>query len=385
MQENENISPAQPVIPKRKSRWWIWLFWLIAAVLFGLYWIYEVVSIPSDTIIGQLYAIRDGKLTEAYYDYTSKDFQSKTSLEQFKTFIKHNDVFEGVKTFLIEDESGNASLEVVKGYIISETGASLEVEYRFVLEEGDWKIFSLSPIERGVEENIPQSSLTKQMLEPIQIFLENVKSPNFATIYPTLVSRDFETKLPYSEFQKLLEKNPLLAHFTDFDLVDHTMEQGIGYVMITLNPQKEAVPINITMVKENGQWKIFRFSMGEFDKEELLKTKELFEVQIAPVIKNSLEVLKGKGFEKFYREKTTEDFRKTVDITALQELYNAFPLFSQFSRIDVSNYSHSGDLYFLDMKLVKGSESMVVEFVVEKEANLWKISGIKVFEQDSAH
>ncbi len=376
-------SPEASKTKTKKRRWWLWLLWGAALVVFGLFWIKEVVPVPLDTVVEQLTLVREGKLTEAYYDYTTKDFQASTTLEQFKAFIKENDVFKDVKTFLQEEEEGDAPLDVVKGYIISETGASLEVQYRFVFEDGIWKIKSFSPIERGVEENVPQSSLTKQMLEPIQIFLENVKSPNFAAIFPTLVSRDFENKMPYSTFQKYLEKNPLLGQFTDFDLVDHSMEQGVGYVMITLNPQKEAVPVYVTMIREKGQWKIFRFSMGELDKEDLLKTKELFEVQIAPFIKNSLEVLKVKAFDKFYREKTTDDFRKTVDITALQDLYNTFPLFSQFSRIDIRDYSHSGDLYILDMKLVKGSESMIVEFVVEKEADLWKISGIKVFEEDS--
>lgn len=385
---NDPIRPQTPPPPKPepirpRRRWWLWLLWVIFALLAMLYWVGSSVVMPQDIILGQLESMRDGKLTEAYYEYTSKEFQKSTTLEVFKTYVKESAVLKNVKSFLVEDETEEGDRSTIRGFIVAEDGSSIEVVYKLVLEEGKWKIISFSPIMRGVKEEQPQPSITKQVIEPVQTFLDNIQKPEFAEIYRTRVSKNFQENTSYEKFQKFLTITPIMQQFTDYEIVEHYLNRGLGEMIIHLNPEEEAVPVAFTVVKEDGTWKIFRISLGESNDEESLKTKELFDTVLVPYVKSSLQLLKDKNLTQFYEHKTTADFREDVDLVLLEEFHTGLPLLTYYQDVSVVDQGEAGDLAWLDVEIKKGAEVTVLEFTLGQEGGDWKIWGIRIHDKDS--
>ncbi len=101
-------------------------------------------------INAQLNAIKAGKLEEAYYAYTSSQFQKNVSLEEFKHFVQQYPALSKNKkahftSWKIENNRG-----YVKGTLTGEDGSTLPIEYRMVKESGQWKILSIKTEEGGI-------------------------------------------------------------------------------------------------------------------------------------------------------------------------------------------------------------------------------------------
>jgi len=91
--------------------------------------------------------VSQDKLQEAY-DSTSTAFQKSASLDVFEDFINQRQPFKDYASFSVhswERETGEpASAE---GTLTTTSGETYEINFNFVKEEGDWKVFNLD-IER---------------------------------------------------------------------------------------------------------------------------------------------------------------------------------------------------------------------------------------------
>ncbi len=104
----------------------------------------------TKVIKAQLSAIKAGKLEEAYYAYTSDQFQKSISLEQFKQFVQQYPALAKNKkvsftSWKIENNQG-----YVKGNLTGEDGSTLPMEYHLIKENGQWKILSIKTKESGI-------------------------------------------------------------------------------------------------------------------------------------------------------------------------------------------------------------------------------------------
>lgn len=365
-----------------KKRWWKWLLGVLIAFGLFLYWVGQSVVLPQDIILEQLSVLKEGKLTEAYYDFTSKDFQKSTTLDFFKNYIKATPIFTSGKMFLVEEEALQGSLSVIRGFIVGEDDSSFEVVYQLIYEEGAWKILSVSPVTKEEHDDAPQASVTQQYIEPAVTFLDYIQTPEFQGVYEKKVSKDFLENTSYKAFSQFVNKNPILSQFHNFEIVQHQLNRGLGEIYISLNPETEGVPLAITVVKEGGEWKIYRLSVGEANQEEDLKTKELFDVVLVPYVKGSLELMKQNQLKRFYEENTSGEFREDVTYPLLEQYYKAFPLLSTFKQMTVKDRGESGDLIWIEVELKKDLEERVFEFTLGKEENEWKIWGLQTFDKD---
>jgi len=376
-------NPPSASIPKQKRRKWPWVLGFIVLVLGALAWLGSHYGIPQDAIAGQLTSLSKGQFTEAYYDHTSKDFQKAVSLEAFKKYVRSNPILANAKSFLVEDETLEGTISTIRGFVITEDGSSQEAVYKLILEDDKWKVLSFSPILRSASEDAPQSSITKQVIEPVQTFLGAIQKPEFPQIFQSKLSKHFLQNTTFEDFNKLLRKNPVLQSFSDYEIIEHQFNRGRGELIIVLNPEKEQLPTAFTVIKEDGVWKIFRISLGAPKEEEALKTTELFETILVPYVKNSIQLLKDKNIDQFYQDKTSEEFRIDVSSTVLKDFVDGFPLLTHFTDIAVKERGESGDLYWMDVEIKKGQEAKVIEFTLEKEQGDWKILGMKLFDHDS--
>ena len=119
-----------------------------------------------EKINGFLEAIRLNKPDVAYKDFTSKEFQKKTSLENFKNIIAEkthlykNKLFQ-YRSFFIED-----NIATFQGDHVFPDGSTLSSEYDFIQEGKDWKIMGLQffkPEEMSIPINTPIPEIINEL------------------------------------------------------------------------------------------------------------------------------------------------------------------------------------------------------------------------------
>lgn len=382
VQCGQSYTQKVPLPEKRKK--WPWIITLLVSLGLFSYLFLGSSLTPVDAITEHLQTVREGKLTEAYYEFSSKDFQKTVPLDVFKKYIKANPVLEHNKKFVIEDEGTKGDSSTVRGYIVAEDGSSLEAVYKLVMEDNEWKIFSISPVVRSEPEKSVQTSVTRQMIDPVLSFLSALQKPEFPEIFQSKLSKHFIQNTSYDQFVKFAEKNKILNHFTDYEIIEHGLNKGRGELVVVLNPHSDEIPFAFTVVKEDGAWKIFRMALGTAKEEAGLKSTELFEKELIPFVKTSAELIKTGKIQELYQQKTASEFRSEVDFSLFNDFIKEYPVLSQYTQVTVKDKGEIGDLAWVDLQFTQGQNSEVVEFTLGKDEGEWKIWGIRMNEKDSS-
>ena len=112
----------------------------------------------SDVANKQLEALRKGD-TIAAYSYTSKDFQSSTSLDNFKMFINSYPSLKNNKSASWAEREINNNMGKLKGSLVAVDGGVTPAEYHFVKENKEWKIIGIQLTASGAS-TAPSTSAT---------------------------------------------------------------------------------------------------------------------------------------------------------------------------------------------------------------------------------
>jgi hypothetical protein len=139
----ETISPS--IIQVKKK---IMPFWFKCAIFLALLGLIAVTGgiLFTETLVDvvehQLKELRVNNISKAY-DYTSKEFQKNTSLEQFRQFVEDSPIFLQNHSGLFTQRSIEEHIGTIKGELISENHQATPIEYHVVKEDGQWKILSI--------------------------------------------------------------------------------------------------------------------------------------------------------------------------------------------------------------------------------------------------
>jgi len=139
---NESESPCNTK-KQPTTRW----FKIVLSLIFtGL--AFTVISVLlsndiTDVVAEQLEAIKEKKITEAYYNYTSKDFQDTTSLEHFQEFIHNYPIFSNAKSVRFIDRNVVHDTASLQALIQPEEGNEVLVHYGLIKKNDHWKIVSI--------------------------------------------------------------------------------------------------------------------------------------------------------------------------------------------------------------------------------------------------
>lgn len=105
----------------------------------------------------QLDALKRGDMTAAY-SCTSKDFQATTSMADFTAFIdKYPSLKNNASASWLKREISN-NIGTLSGSLKSVDGAVTPIEYRFVKENGEWKVLGILVNPTGAQIVNPSSS-----------------------------------------------------------------------------------------------------------------------------------------------------------------------------------------------------------------------------------
>lgn len=123
-------------------------FIIYVAILFTF--VMWATSGVSGAVESQLVSIRSGDVDKAYYTYTSKEFQSNTTLTEFKTFVEHYPAIKENKSISIEEREVKNSDGYISATLHGTDGSALPIQYRLIKEDGVWKILGIR-VPAGIE------------------------------------------------------------------------------------------------------------------------------------------------------------------------------------------------------------------------------------------
>lgn len=129
------------VLPHRRLAFWLKGIGILVSVI-ALVWFLSLYFVQDvyGSIEGQLDALRENKITEAYYAYTTQSFQEATSLEAFRKFVQSFPAFYHNQSVTLEHLSMQDTNGIVQGVLHSADGHALPIEYKLLKEDGKWKI-----------------------------------------------------------------------------------------------------------------------------------------------------------------------------------------------------------------------------------------------------
>lgn len=91
----------------------------------------------------QLQVIKEGDISRAYRDYTSKEFRESTSEEGFQSFINNFEVLSKNKSLKIHALFFENNIGTLQGTLLSDSGECLSIDYDVIEENGQWKIMGI--------------------------------------------------------------------------------------------------------------------------------------------------------------------------------------------------------------------------------------------------
>lgn len=98
---------------------------------------------PVDVANMQLEALKKGQLRKAY-NYSSVDFKNSISFNRFKVFLDTNPSLKDNRSSTFNNRKIENNVATISGTLESNQGGVTPVEYRFVKENGRWKILFIN-------------------------------------------------------------------------------------------------------------------------------------------------------------------------------------------------------------------------------------------------
>jgi hypothetical protein len=93
-------------------------------------------------IKSQLAALRAGNVEKAY-SYTSKEFRTATSLDDFETFVGHYATLRDNKSSSFPDREVKGDNAIIRGVLYGKDRSTNKVEYLLTKEDGEWRILGI--------------------------------------------------------------------------------------------------------------------------------------------------------------------------------------------------------------------------------------------------
>lgn len=259
----ENASPRQSTL---------WLKLLLGLLLLGVASIVLVILLSgdlTDTVSDQLQTIKEGKLTEAYYNYTSKAFQEATSLSNFREFMNVYPVFSHHRSVRFIDRNTDNDSGFLHAMILTEKGMEIPVQYRLVKEQDKWKIDSIKLEDMGAANSSKikeDQTLLKPLEATIKEQMKQIRLKNLKKAYEEYTSIEFQKTTTFNEFEEFIQDNPSFSENQSVELDDLSFNNNVATLAgILKTADGKVYPVEYDLVDEKGVWKIFHVQVLNSD------------------------------------------------------------------------------------------------------------------------
>lgn len=377
---NKNAAILTP-LPKKNNSFWYGLLGVvvIAAALFAgmLYIAEERVESPVE---GLLTAIRENRITESYYEYTSKEFQDHTTFDDFKTFINVHPELAQTTEFTINNVASNNNTAALEGTLHFADGTAVPAEYQLVKEDDGWKIVAITFATGSQESN----SFNK----PQQQHLNQHRAPEHASAQkphssPPKIWQDL-TALEDSDYS-ISDKYP--SQLDDSDFADSEAAPAPAPIP-AVEPPKITQMINkvVTTPKAPAPAPEPTPATPPTPDVPATTTQEFGSQEFVDMIQLQLRALKQNNVTKAYSsEFTSKGFRDATALKDFEDYMKKHPVFTQYKDLEFNKISLKDGITTVTVSLVVSDvERYLVEYTFVKDDNQWKIQHILIPTADAA-
>lgn len=384
--ENQEIKENQEDPSKlKKPGKWSFLFkgLLISIIGIGLlFWMSQRLTEDLLTPVKEQFeALKENRVTEAYYKFTSPEFQKSTSLIEFRQFIEANQAIFKETTFEYENGVTEGNYGILSGLIKSPNGQSINIEYYLKFDEDAWKIMAIKfnpKKEQALNQSASADPEMPHLLQPIAHQLEFLKVKDIASAYH-LTSAAFQKKTSITDFSQFIARYPILFHYDDVYLKNHSIDGDLGKVEVIISGNGQQYVINYRLIKEENNWKIKNLKLHiplVSESNRILTTME----QIKKPILDQIEALKQNLLEDAYHHHVTATFKEVTPFEIFEDFFAAFPILAEHKTVDFGKVvMDSATIGTLQVNFYGEAGMLAIDYTLEEvKKGVWKILGIRV-------
>lgn len=329
---------------------------------------------PMNVIDEQLTKIRENKITQAYYDYTSLEFQSNTSLDAFRKFVAEYPVLAANKTFVLESSNVKDNHATLFGSLVSDELYEMAAQYQLVKDDDKWKIQQIKLAE------IPKPDQpTSNILKLTEDQLKALQNNEITEAYYGFVSTDFQSTTPFEDFEKFIKAHPIFTRFKSVEYDKSNIIADQATVDLVLHSSNGDFLLEYKLVRENGDWKIWNMQLT-LSPEEAEKKASTNPKAMEPAIRKFLDALLTKDYKKAYYF-TSREFQDTTPEDAFKVFIDRYPVFTNRDLADIKGGTIENGIGTVRVNLHDDSGMTGVQFLLGFESGEWVIWGMEIIEE----
>lgn len=242
--------------PKKPMPLWFKLLAFIAFMaLIGVTGIILFTESLVSVIDHQLESLRKGDISKAY-SYTSKEFQSSTSLSQFKDFIQNYPIFTNNQSSHFTKRSLKNNIGTLKGNITSNDRVNVPVEYKLIKEGDKWKILSVRFVKPSLIPHAKGSGSTQALIDAATDLLTMIRDGKLNEAYHKYVSNEFKEATPEKDFISFIKDYPILEKFETITFPKAVVRNGVGSLGAIVKEQDNESYVKFYLINEDQNWKV---------------------------------------------------------------------------------------------------------------------------------
>lgn len=249
-------APLQSQQKKRMPLWFKIVSFLAVLALIGVTAGILFTESLVDVVDKQLAALKEEDVAQAYYGYTSTDFQAATSLDQFRDFIQAYPILTHSQSASFPQRSMQQNIGTLKGTLTSADHLSFPVEYKLVKEDGKWKILSIRLLQTGSREFYDDPSQLQEVIQVVKNQMQAIENGQIASAYQKYTSQEFKEATSPQAFETFINKYPILSKHQSVTLHKPSQKNGLYTLSAILQSDQWAAYLKYYLVYEEGSWKI---------------------------------------------------------------------------------------------------------------------------------
>lgn len=365
---------------KKGAAWWVKMFAAVVvfcAIIFGLK-SFTAHDELDDAIQGQLIALRNNHLTEAYYEYGSHEFEENITLNAFREYVQQYPILTHNNGIHFTERKIENNVAEVKGTLSGTDNAIVPIEYTLVKEKDKWKILniqlpalaSLSTSAADIHE-LTDQKIRSELESLLNTQLKAIRENDVTRAYQDYSDTKFREATSLEKFTTFVKQLPILSTFEKVNIISMLTQGNVVEANVTLEQGKIVTPLIYEFVQENGVWKIKSMIVAEPPSAAVMALLKDPEAMRKPV-EEQLKALKDNDVSKAYSY-ATKEFREITSQDAFGAFLKRYPILSHYDSFDIKELQEG----VLEVHLKDNTGTTTFEYFMGIEDDQWKINGLR--------
>lgn len=330
----------------------------------------------------QLKALKNNHITEAYYHFSSKEFQKNVSLEKFHDWYEKHPILSKYNRTQFAPQNIEGTEGEITGLLIGEKNDLNSIEVKFVKEGKGWKISELVvEDDKKTEKSVVNEEVRPlDNTDPIQkiIFnqLDKIKKNDLKAAFKYF-SGSLDPSM-FKDFKEYTDQFPILKTFKSISVLKTSITDEEQDFLLLLSNKSAEAELVYALIKEDNAWKVadFQFIYNFTDFRTQVKDINDFLLLLDDAFKN----IRNNELEKVYKQNVSDKFRDEITYDDLVEYFKTYPIFMDNRGYAINTIENEVNQISVKVQLVDPNNNIeLAEFLLGREDNKWKIWKFTVY------